>query len=311
MARYRDHLPQIEGGPFLTDGGLETTLVFHEGVDLPHFAAFVLLRDDAGQKKLAEYYRRYAAIAEARGTGLILESATWRANPDWAAELGMPLADLDVLNWAAISILHQLRAELEPRVSPIVLSGQIGPRGDGYAVEAAMTPSAACAYHARQIGVFAQTEADMVAALTMTHVGEAAGVALAARDAGLPSAISFTVETDGRLPSGQPLGEAIEEVDAETDAAPAYYMINCAHPRHFQDALDGPWIARIRGLRANASTKSHAELDAATEIDIGDMDDLASCHSALGDRLPKLNVLGGCCGTDHRHVEKIAEACLA
>jgi S-methylmethionine-dependent homocysteine/selenocysteine methylase len=149
----------------------------------------------------------------------------------------------------------------------------------------------------------------MVTAITMTYVEEAVGVALAAREARIPAAISFTVETDGHLPSGQPLGEAIQQVDEETGRAPAYYQVNCAHPSHFDGVLDtgGEWRERIRGVRANASTMSHAELDEATELDDGDPADLGERYATLAATLPNLNVLGGCCGTDHRHVRAACE----
>ena len=306
---YRDRLPQLEGGLFITDGGLETTLIYHQGLELPAFAAFDLLKDDAGTEELRRYYRPYALLAREHGTGLVLESPTWRANPDWARELGYSLEELDVFNRKAIALMEELRIEYADR-APIVISGCVGPQSDGYSPETILSADEAETYHSTQIGTFADTAADMVTAITMTYVDEAIGVARAAAKAGLPSAISFTVETDGRLPSGQALGEAIEQVDAETGSAPAYYMINCAHPTHFGDVLEegAPWLSRIGGLRANASTKSHAELDEATELDAGDPADLGARHAALKARLPQLSVLGGCCGTDDRHVAAICTA---
>jgi homocysteine S-methyltransferase len=173
-----------------------------------------------------------------------------------------------------------------------------------------MSVEDAALYHATQIGTFASTSVDLVTALTMTYVAEAIGIVRAARQSGLPVVIGFTVETDGRLPSGQPLRQAIEQVDAETDGATAYFMINCAHPSHFYDVLEpgAAWTDRVRGLRANASRMSHAELDEAEELDAGDPEELANEYVALRERLPQLTVLGGCCGTDHRHVEAISEA---
>ena len=197
--------------------------------------------------------------------------------------------------------------------APIVISGCVGPHDDGYDPAELLDAAAAQAYHSEQIGTFADTEADMVTAITMTYVEEAIGVARAAVAAGLPSAISFTVETDGRLPSGQGLREAIEQTDSETGSAPAYYMVNCAHPTHFAAALEpgAAWTERIRGLRTNASTKSHAELDRAEELDEGDPAELAARHAELRELLPAANVLGGCCGTDHRHVGAVCDAWLA
>ena len=307
---HRARLPQLDDGLFVTDGGIETTLIFHDGLDLPEFAAFHLLRDDEGTAALRRYYEPYAELARQRGAGLVLESPTWRASPRWAEQIGYSLAELDALNRRAIDLMVELRDEYSTGAAPVVISGCIGPQDDGYDPSVLLSAEAAEEYHSVQIGTFADTEADMVAAITMTYADEAVGVTRAATAAGLPAAISFTLETDGRLPSGQPLGDAIEETDAATDAGPAYYMINCAHPTHFDAVLgDEPWRERIRGLRANASTKSHAELDEAEELDEGDPRDLGERYAALAGKLPSLNVLGGCCGTDHRHIEQIAAAC--
>lgn len=310
MSKYRHHLPQLDGGLFLTDGGLETTLVFHEGIDLPHFAAFALLRRESGRQAMRRYFERYIGIARTGGAGFILESPTWRANPDWGYRLGCSDLALAGFNRKALELMEELREAHESRAMPIVVSGCVGPRGDGYVAGKAMTPTEAEAYHGQQVRVLADSGADLVTGITMTNVPEAIGLVRAARRAGMPVVISFTVEIDGRLPSGQPLWEAISEVDAETGAAPAYFMINCAHPSHFADTLaeGGGAAQRLRGLRANASCLSHAELDAATELDIGDPADLGRQYESLLSRHPQINVLGGCCGTDHRHVEHIAEA---
>jgi S-methylmethionine-dependent homocysteine/selenocysteine methylase len=308
--RYRGKLPQLDGGLFLTDGGIETTLIFHRGLELPLFAAFDLLKDDEGTEALRRYYEPYAALAKEGGLGFVLESPTWRASPRWASELGYSDEELDALNRKAIALMEELRDLGDDGEAPIVISGCIGPQDDGYSPATKLSAAEARDYHATQIGTFRETAADMVTAVTMTYVDEAVGIARAAAEAGLPSVISFTLKTDGKLPSGQALGEAIEQVDEETGSAPAYYMINCAHPTHFERVLEtgAPWVERIRGLRANASTKSHAELDEAAELDEGDPADLGARYAALRSRLPKLNVLGGCCGTDHRHVAEIRDA---
>jgi homocysteine S-methyltransferase len=312
MARYRDALPQRNGGPFLTDGGIETTLIFHEGLELPDFAAFHLLRTPDGEAALRKYFRSYAEIAKAFGAGLILESATWRASADWGRRLGYSREELAEANRRAVRLLEDLRREYDAPGRPIVLSGCVGPRGDGYVADRAMSAAEAETYHGEQIGTFAGTEADMVCAITMNYAEEAEGVARAARAAGLPVAISFTVETDGRLPTGQPLGEAIAQVDAATSSTPEYYMINCAHPAHFEDTLagGGAWMRRVRGLRANASKKSHAELNESAELDVGDPAEFGREHARLATEHPQLNVFGGCCGTDVRHVGAIAASCL-
>jgi len=312
MAKYREHLPQLDGRLFLTDGGIETTLVFHDGLELPHFAAFHLLREAAGRAALRRYFARHALIARDHGFGFVFESATWRASADWGTKLGYSAAALAAANRRAIDLLVELREVYETAASPMVISGCVGPRGDGYDAGAPMTAAQAEAYHAAQIATFAATEADLVTAITMTNAAEATGVARAAARVGLPAVISFTLETEGRLPTGQPLVDAIAAVDDATGGAPAYYMINCAHPDHFAATLaPGGWTSRLRGVRANASRRSHAELDAAPDLDDGDPDELARDYAALRARLPWLNVLGGCCGTDHRHIERISRACRA
>ncbi|HEX6619741.1 MAG TPA: homocysteine S-methyltransferase family protein [Solirubrobacteraceae bacterium] len=309
--RHRHRLPQLDAAhPFLTDGGLETTLIFHRGLDLPCFAAFDLLRDDSGRDELRAYFAPYLALARERGVGFVLDTATWRANPDWAGQLGYSLEDLDAANRSAVALAEEIRAAGESAGAPIVVNGVIGPRGDGYDPGALMSPDEAEAYHARQVATFADSAADMVTAVTMTNAEEAIGIARAARAHDVPAVISFTLETDGRLPDGQSLRTAIDRVDAETGGSVAYFMINCAHPSHFADVLaeGGAWRERIGGLRANASAKSHAELDEADELDEGDPAVLGAEHGALRPRLGAVSVLGGCCGTDCRHVEAIGRA---
>ncbi|MFI5510961.1 homocysteine S-methyltransferase family protein [Mycobacterium sp. NPDC051804] len=306
----RASLPQLGGGLFVTDGGLETELVFHDGRDLPAFAAFPLLDSPDTRDRLRRYYDGYLAIARRHGAGFVVETPTWRANPDWAAQLGYSPERLDAVNRAAVELAEEVRASASAAGLTAVVSGCVGPRGDGYDPRDAMSAEDAERYHAVQIGTFADTTADQVTAVTMTNAEEGIGVVRAATAAGIPAVVSFTVETDGRLPTGQPLHEAIEQVDAETSGGAAYFMVNCAHPTHFADALghDGGWRSRIGGLRANASSKSHAELDESTELDEGDPDDLGARHAALRNRLPAVTVLGGCCGTDARHVAAICAA---
>jgi S-methylmethionine-dependent homocysteine/selenocysteine methylase len=310
-AKYRDRLPQLDGGLFLSDGGLETTLIFHDGFDLPMFASFVLIDSEHGRAALRAYFDRYVAMAIEHGAGFILESPTWRANPDWGRALGYGTSRLASANRAAIAMMHDIRGASETANTPLVISGNIGPRGDGYDPGALMSPSEAEAYHAWQIGIFKAAGADLVSAFTLTNVNEAIGVARAAEAASMPCVISFTLETDGRLPTGEDLATAITTVDGKVDRVPAYYMINCAHPDHFSAVLqDSPALAgRLRGLRANASRMSHAELDNSTELDAGDPEELGALYAELRCRFPHINVLGGCCGTDHRHVEQISGQC--
>jgi S-methylmethionine-dependent homocysteine/selenocysteine methylase len=298
----RERLPQLNGDPFITDGGMETVLIFDYGLELPDFAAFVLLDDANGREALRSYYEKYLAIARTRGVGIVLDTPTWRANADWGERLGYSSEALADVNRRGVAFLEELRQEEEVE---FVISGCIGPRGDGYQVGAAMTADEAESYHDAQVATFAETAADLVSALTMTYAAEAVGIVRAAAEAGIPSVISFTLETDGRLPSGQALKEAVAEVDAETGAAAAYFMVNCAHPTHFEHVLADGGLERVRGLRANASSKSHAELDEAEELDQGDPHELAQQYLSLRRVWPNLTVVGGCCGTDHRHVDEI------
>ncbi|KRA00374.1 homocysteine methyltransferase [Mesorhizobium sp. Root157] len=296
----------------LTDGGLETSLVFLDGIELPGFAAFPLLDDAKGLERLDSYFSQYLDIAERHGVGFVLDTPTWRANLDWGEKLGYSREVLAGVNRRAIAHARALGAPYVARGMTVLVNGVIGPRGDGYRPDALMTTRQAEDYHCDQMRAFGDAGADMVSAVTMNYPDEAVGIACAAMSVGLPSVISFTVETDGRLPSGESLQEAIELVDDETDGAPAYFMINCAHPSHFEAILsdNAHWVSRIRGVRANASTRSHAELDGATELDPGDPADLGRRYRAMRDRFKHISVLGGCCGTDSRHIEAICEACL-
>jgi len=284
----------------VTDGGLETDLIHHHGVDLPDFAAFPLVGDERGRQLLLAYYEDYVGIARRAGAGLQLDTPTWRASAGWGDRLGWPAAGLRRANRDAVALLVRLRDRAG--LDPLLVSGCVGPRGDGYVAGPEPSPEDAARYHAPQIETFAEAGADLISALTLTGVGEAIGIVRAARAAGLPVAVSFTVETDGRLPSGTTLAAAVTAVDAE--APPDYFMVNCAHPAHVAPGLaeEGAWRSRIVGMRANASALSHQELDAATELDEGDPAELARAQRDLRPSLPNLTLLGGCCGTDARHV---------
>ena len=303
-------VPQLGGTPFLTDAGLETCMVFKDGLDLPSFAAFVLLDDPRGRACLETYYRGFLELAAEQGTGFVLDTPSWRANPDWGDAVGYDRAALAAANTGAFDFIAGLRAT-SGIAERVALNLAIGPRGDGYQPGATMSAAQAQAYHAWQIGIAAEAGADMASAITMNYVEEAQGIAAAAAEAGLPCVISFTVETDGNLPTGMSLAEAVRRTDDASHGSVAYYMVNCAHPSHFSGVLsDAALASRVGGLRANASRMSHAELDEAEELDEGNPEELAQDYLALLDQLPQLCVLGGCCGTDHRHVAAAAHKCL-
>jgi len=300
-------LPQLGGTTCVTDGGIETVLIFHGGLELPCFASFPLLASPEGHRALLQYFEPYAQLAGERGLTAVFDTPTWRANADWGARLGYGAEELDQANRRAVALLEQVRVAAE---APVVISGCVGPRDDAYRPGALMSADEAQRYHSAQIATFSDTTADLITALTLAYPEEAIGIVRAAQKRERPVVIAFTVEIDGRLPCGMALGEAIERVDAETDGAAAYFMINCAHPTHFADVLEGDWVSRIGGLRVNASRLSHAELDEAEDLDEGAPAELAERHRELRPRLPNVNVVGGCCGTDHRHIAAIADAWL-
>ncbi|MEI9812008.1 MAG: homocysteine S-methyltransferase family protein [Acidobacteriota bacterium] len=311
MSKYRNRLPQLTDGLFLTDGGLETTLIFHDGMELPHFAAFPLLYSVDGRAAIRNYFLRYLRIAKEAGHGFVMEAPTWRASFDWGARLGITPRELAEINRDWIGWMREMRDQHETPSTPIVVSGCLGPRGDGYDVGRVMSQREAEVYHSAQIEDFALAGADMAAAFTMTNTNEAIGITRAAERFQLPVAISFTLETDGRLPTGQTLAEAIGEVDEATSYQPLYYMINCAHPTHFMDAFQkSEVLKRVRGIRANSSKRSHQELNDAPDLDMGDPVELGREYRKLMARHPQIAIIGGCCGTDHRHVEQMSIACV-
>jgi len=287
--------------PFLTDGGLETDLIYHDQFELPQFAAFPLLDTVGGRAALTRYFNRFLDLAEAEGRGFLIDTPTWRANMGWAPKMGFGADDVRSINRRAVEFARDLRRQ-RSWAKHILINGAIGPAGDGYAPDMQLTPDQASALHAPQLGAFAEAGVDLATAFTMTHVGEAVGVARRAQSLGLPIVLSFTVETDGRLPVGGSLADAIAAVDDATSGAPLYYGINCAHPTHFAAVLDGDFRDRIGVVRANASHMSHAELDVATELDDGDPAEFGPLYADLVRLLPNLRVIGGCCGTDTRHV---------
>jgi S-methylmethionine-dependent homocysteine/selenocysteine methylase len=304
--------PQQHEQPFLTDAGCETDIIFNRGVEIRQFAAHTLLEDERGREVLSDYYRGFLRLAGETGAGMVLDTPTWKAHPFWADDLGVGPAELQRANSAAATFSRKLGEEFSAQGVPVAVNGLIGPRGDAYAPETLLTIDEAETYHATQARWLADAGVDMVTALTFTQSEEAIGVVRAAQAVGLPVVVSFTVETDGALPTGEPLGHAICAVDDATDGATAYFMVNCAHPDHFVDVLDdSSWTSRIEGLRCNASRQSHAELDAAETLDDGDPVEFAQGYVALSKVLPSLHVFGGCCGSDLRHVTEVARTVLA
>jgi S-methylmethionine-dependent homocysteine/selenocysteine methylase len=312
MVKYRNQLAQLTNTFFITDGGMETMLVHKEGIELPEFAAFHILKDEDGCKWMKNFYLAYVNIAQKYNVGLIFESATWRASPDWLRKLGYTDEDVITVNRQAIELLSDIRDQYETEKTPMIIGGSVGPRGDGYNPTVVMTAEEAQVYHAVQIDAISKTNADIVIAFTLTYPEEAIGIARAAKIIGIPVVISFTVENDGRLPTGQTLKEAIELVDKATESTPIYYMINCVHPSVLEHVLnpEESWTSRIHGIKGNASKKSHAELNNSTELDDGNPVEFGQCNRTLLTKLKHLKILGGCCGTDYRHAEETCKACI-
>lgn len=309
MSRYRENLPQLAGELFLADGGIETDLIFNHGREIPEFAIHTLLPDPSGRRLMSDYFHGYLTLAHEVGAGFILDSQTWKAHMHWADDLGASEQELKAANLASIAFIAGIRDAHPGNTGPIILNGIVGPTADAYAPEDRVGAKKAEQYHARQLGWLAETEVDMISGVTFPRADEAVGLVRAAQSLDLPVVVSFTVETDGCLPTGRPLGDAIRVVDDSTAGAPAYYTVNCAHPDHFFHVFDGSdWTRRIRGLRCNASRLSHAELDNCEVLDDGDPEELGEQYREVLQRMPWLNIFGGCCGSDLRHVTRIAQA---
>ncbi len=306
MVRYRENLPQLGNDIFACYTGMDTDIIYNRGIALPGFASYPLLSTLEGKNILREYYSNLVELARELNVAAILDSVTWVANRDRGAGLNYSREDLKKFNIEAIELIASVREEKGDL--PTVLCGQIGPRGDGYEPSNLMSTKEAESYHAEQIKIYSNTEADLVSASTICYAEEAAGIVRAADHYDIPVSISFTVETDGRLPTGMPLKEAIEKVDDESNSRALYFLINCAHPDHFTNILNHEsWMHRLRGVVANASRCSHSELEVAEDLDEGNPYELGSLIGSLRRLYPHFNIVGGCCGTDMRHMKRILE----
>jgi S-methylmethionine-dependent homocysteine/selenocysteine methylase len=307
MAIYRSDLPQLSGDLYLAYTGMETDLMFTQSVELPGFASYPLLESKKGRAQLYGYYCDLISLGKEHGIGVILESPTWVANRDRGVHIGYSPEQLIDLNKQAIAQMCDARDELGDLQT--VISANVGPRADAYAPSEQMSAEEAEAYHAEQIAALAETHVDLISGYTLAYPAEAVGIVRAAKRFEIPVVIAFTVETDGHLPTGASLKDAITQVDVETGGYAAYFMINCAHPDHFANLLtDAPWMHRLRGIVANASRCSHAELDEAEELDDGNPNELGQQLAKIRRMFPHINILGGCCGTDMRHLSSIARA---
>lgn len=283
--------------------GMETDLIFNKGYELPEFAAFPMIDNPDGRERLEGYYEELIKIGRDTNVGIILNTPTWMANPDRAIGVGYGADDLPRVTHDAVALARGV-AQKHDDVATLV-SVQIGPQGDGYKPGIAAIDASA-AYHAPQIMAAKTSDADLVSAYTLGSTGEAIGISIAANRIGVPALISYTVETDGKLADGTSLAEAVLALSEQ--AKPAAIMVNCAHPDHISNGLDGgAWEAKLSGIIANASRQSHAELDECEVLDDGDPEELSLQLAELKKAHSGLTVFGGCCGTDLRHLRATAE----
>lgn len=307
-----DFPPRLDGSFYLTEGGTETELLYKHGLKLPEFAMFPLLDDAEGLAVSRAMYRRYMEAAAAHGAGILLIGHDYRASPDWGAKLGYSPEGLAEMQRRSIGFLAEIRDEFRDRVEHAYIAGCLGPRGDAYGTGGSMTAEEAEEYHLTQLTTLKGTEADMAVALTFNNVPEAVGAVRAAGRVGLPIGVSLTLSSEGRLRSGPTLREAVEAIDAETGGAAAWMGTNCSHPMEFFPALDdaGPWLDRLRYFRPNAAMMDKLALCKLGHLEDGDPVELGGQMADLALRLPRADILGGCCGTDERHLGEIARSVL-
>ncbi|WP_135504117.1 homocysteine S-methyltransferase family protein [Roseovarius aestuariivivens] len=301
--------PRLENKFYLTEGGTETDVLYNYGFELPEFAMFPLLDDPEADKVIRDLYRRYFDVAEKHQTGMLVLGHDYRASPDWGAKLGYTPEGLAEMERRTIGFLEDLRREYEGRVSDVYIAGCVGPRGDAYGTGGGITESEAEDYHAVQLSTLKSTSADMAISLTLNNIPEAIGIVRAAAAIGIPIGISLTLTTEGRLRSGPSLREAIEEIDEKTNGAAAWFGTNCAHPLEFATALadDGPWLDRLRYIRPNAVQMDQIALCKLGHLEDGDPVELGRQMGDVARRFPRADILGGCCGTDERHLGEIAK----
>jgi homocysteine S-methyltransferase len=300
-------LPQQLGKLMTTAGGFETWMQYVDGFKLRHFCGFELLDDARGVSCLKDYHRKVIEAAVANGFGMINEGLHYRASRDWGELIGFSRSALEEINHRGIEFYRDFAREYSSPGTPMLVGGVIGPRGDAYNLGRLPDAAEAEDYHSEQIQTFRKAGVDHVTAMTFSSVDEAIGVARAAKSAGLPVVISFLLARGGRLKGGETLQEAIFRVDSATGNAPAYFMTNCTHPIEFEPALvPGEWVARLGGFMPNAVAMETMDLCKLGHLEDGDPVELGAQMAALARRFPHINVWGGCCGTDGRHIGQIA-----
>ena len=301
--------PRLENKFYLTEGGTETEILYKWGFELPEFAMFPLLDNPEADRVIRDMYRRYFEVAAEHNTGMLIVGHDYRASPDWGEKLGYSAEGLREMQQRTIQFLQEMRTEYEDRVSDVYIGASIGPRGDAYGTGDAITESEAEDYHSVQLENLEGTAADMAIALTFNNIPESIGVIRAGVAAGLPVGVSLTLTPEGRLRSGPSLREAIEAIEEATDGAAAWFGTNCAHPVEFEPAFAdaGSWFDRLRYIRPNAAKMDKIALCSLGHLEDGDPVELGGEMGEIARRFPRADILGGCCGTDERHLSEIAQ----
>lgn len=302
--------PMGSGEIFLTEGGSETEILYRHGFELPEFAMFPLLDDPRAAAAMRAMFCAQLDVAAEFGLSFLLSGLDYRASPDWGAKLGYSPAALAEANLAAIGFLREIAEGYHGQIPQLLIGGILGPRGDAYGLNRDITTESAEDYHAVQLETLKAAEVDFACALTFNNAPEAIGAARAASKIGVPLSISLTLDSTHRLKSGPSLAEAIAEIDAEAgEHAPDFYLLNCSHPLEYEPAIEpGDWIARLRGVRPNASKMEKLALCKLGHLEAGDPVELGRQVRDLSERHPHMDVFGGCCGTGDRHLREIAKA---
>ena len=302
-----EFLPRVDGTYYLTEGGIETEIMYKYGFELPHFAMFPLLDNPEALTAMKGIWQRSLRAAADNGFNAIMNGVDYRASPDWGALLGYTPDGLASMQMRAIDFLRDVARDFEQDIDTIIISGTIGPRGDAYSRNETITADVAEEYHSVQLATLKKAGVDMAWAMTFNNIPEAVGTIRAAENTGIPIAMGLSLDSSSRLNSGPSMAEAVPEIDAQTNSAAAFFGLNCSHPLEFEPALDGgEWMKRLRSIRPNASPMDKIALCKIGHLEDGDPDELAQQMLDVARRMPHMDIFGGCCGTDERHLSKIA-----
>ncbi|MBW2409401.1 MAG: homocysteine S-methyltransferase family protein [Deltaproteobacteria bacterium] len=291
----------------LTEGAVIERLRRDPAVELdPYIANAGLIYDQAGKQAMTRIYRQYIDIASRYRLPMIVSAPTWRASSERINKSAYSGRETMVKDCA--DFINRIRQDVSQSADCIYIAGLIACRGDSYEPREALTADKAEAYHRLQAQELAHAGVDFILAATLPAVSEALGIAAALSQCAIPYSLSFVIRSDGRVLDGTPLQAAIEKIDAAVNPGPLFYQINCVHPAIFRKAIEQsePGFDRLLGLQANTSEKSPEELDGLGYLDTSEPEEFAESMLALHTHFG-LKIIGGCCGTDHRHIEEIAK----